>query len=192
MNIIKPGFLAAGTVGIAIGLILASAFSLGNTNSRSVTYPIQSYSAYKVLVDKTPILLDAELAGVTKGVMERSMFAHINRDADGAIAELGDNYSWMRVFEGGATAAVSGRELAGAITKNLYSGDIEQQNYLGSNSRPLAIVGNLGIQLEMENYRREDGSIAITNIVSILEVRDGKIWRLWAFQPTDAQTPDSK
>jgi len=147
-------------------------------------YPIQSLDQYNALLDKVPVLTDTSQAQVTKGVMKRSMLAHHNRDTDAAVAELAEDYAWMRVFEGGAVAAVSGREVAREITNNVYGGDY-LHDYLGSDSQPIAIVGNLGIQLETENFENEDGSLRVSTSVSIYEIKDGKLWRLWAFIPSE-------
>ena len=150
-----------------------------------LTYPIQSFEDYKALLDKAPSLLDSPIAATTKGVMERSMRAHHAMDTDAAVAELSEDYAWMHVFQGTATTAVSGREIAREITYNVYEGSDYLHDYLGSDSRPIAIVGNLGIQLEIENFKNEDGSLRASKSVSIYEIKDGKLWRIWAFVPAE-------
>ena len=133
---------------------------------------------------EVPVLLDSELAQITRGVMDRSMTAHDNRDTDAAIAELAEGYAWMHVFEEGYQEVVSGLETVEKVTRDLYEGDA-LKDYLGANSQPIAIVGNLGVQLDLDIFENEDGSQNVTKTLSIYEVRDGKLLRMWAFFPTD-------
>lgn len=177
--------ISAPRVAVALTVMASIAACSESPSQPELTYPIQSFEEYKALLDKVPSLLDSPLAETTKGVMERSMRAHQNMDTDAAVAELSEDYAWMRVFEGSATAAVSGREVAREITYNVYEGSDYLHDYLGSDSRPIAIVGNLGIQLEIENFKNEDGSLRVSKSVSIYEIKDGKLWRLWAFVPAE-------
>jgi hypothetical protein len=68
------------------------------------------------------------------------------------------------------------------MTKNLYESDFFDQ-YLGLESIPLAVIGNLGVQYEVERFLQDDGSTHIMKTLAIYEIKDGKLWRLWAFPP---------
>ncbi len=74
----------------------------------------------------------------------------------------------------------SGREVTYQMTKNLYESDFFDQ-YLGLESTPLGIIGNLGIQYEVEQFLREDGSKHVMKTLAIYEIKGDKLWRLWAF-----------
>ena len=176
-----PSLVHAVTATLLAVSVAACSEDLGQA---PLEYPIQSFDEYKALLDDLPLLIDPRQARTTKGVMERTMLAHHNMDTDAAIAELDENYAWMRVFQGSAAAAVSGREVAREVTNNVYGGDY-LHDYLGSDAQPIAIIGNLGVQLETENFKNEDGSLRTSTSVSIYEIKDGKLWRLWAFTPTE-------
>ena len=153
-------------------------------NSFAWSYDLdQSFEDYKKLLDQTPLLLDSELGEATKGVMERSLIAHNARDTDASIAELGEDYAWIRVSEKGAKEFAKGREIARELTRNLYEGGA-MDNYLGVDAQPLAIVGNIGIQLEIEGFQNEDGSTRMMNTLSIYEIKDGKITAADFITPT--------
>lgn len=167
--------------------VVVSAAAMLAINSFAWSYnQTQTLDDYKKLLDETPALLNAELGEITKGVLERSLIAHNNRDTDASIAELGEGYSWIRVNEEGPRTMASGLEITRELTRNLYEGGA-MDNYLGVDAQPLAVIGNIGIQLEVEGFQNEDGSTRIMNTLAIYEIKDGKLWRLWAFTPTVAE-----
>jgi hypothetical protein len=179
MNTRRPYGFSGGVMVAAVVLLVAS-------NLASSSNIAQSYDEYAALLDKVPTLLDPGQAEETKAIMRRTMLAHHRRDTDAAIAELGEDYSWNRIVEAGAVTLTKGRETAEAVTRNLYEkSDYLEKYYLGSESTPLAVVGNLGVQLEIENYKNEDGSTRVTKSLVIYEMKHGKLWRLWGFVPIE-------
>ena len=149
---------------------------------------LQSYDEYKELLDEAPVFLDTQLAEAVKGVIDRSYVAHDKRDTDASLAELGEGYSWIKVSAEGPREMAKGLEITRELTRNLYESDFFD-NYLGVDARPIAVIGNIGIQLEIEKFQNEDGSVKVMNTLAIYEIRDGKLWRLWAFAPTTSETP---
>lgn len=147
---------------------------------------LQSYDEYKELLDQAPVFLDTQLAEAVKGVIERSYVAHDRRDTDASLAELGEDYSWIKVSAEGPKEMAKGLEITRELTRNLYESDFFD-NYLGVDARPIAVIGNIGIQLEIEKFRDEDGSLKVMNTLAIYEIRGGKLWRLWAFAPETSE-----
>jgi hypothetical protein len=175
-----------GRYGFASGAMTSAVLLLAGSHLAVSSNAAQSYEQYAALLDKVPMYLDRDQAEQTKAIMRRTMLAHHERDTDAAIAELGEDYSWNRIVESGAVTLAKGRETAEAVTRGLYeSGDYLEKYYLGADSTPLAVVGNLGVQLEIENYRNEDGSTRVTRSLVIYEMKDGKLWRLWGFVPVE-------
>jgi hypothetical protein len=165
-------FLAGALAALSISGLLAS--TDGN--------PAQSFEEYQKLLAATPVLLDEGQADDTKGVITRSLVAFLARDAEGSVAELSEDYSWNKITPDGAVKMVTGTEPTLEITKNLYESDFFE-SYLGVHSTPLGIIGNLGAQYEVEEWINDDGSKRVLRTLAIYEIKDGKLWRLWAFQP---------
>jgi hypothetical protein len=176
------------TYGFACGAATTAVFLLMASHLAKSSNAVQSYDEYAALLDRVPTHLDAHQAATTKAIMRRTMLAHHNRDTDAAIAELGEDYSWNRIVATGAVTLAKGRDTAEAVTRRLYEGsDYLEKHYLGSESTPLAVVGNLGVQLEIENYRNDDDSTRTTQSLVIYETKNGKLWRLWGFVPIEEQ-----
>lgn len=147
---------------------------------------LQSIDEYTALLNAAPLLMDGQDAAATKELMRRMMTAHHRRDVEGEIAELAeDGYAWIKVSEIGYQELASGRDVAAAANRNFYASD-HAKNYLGATAQPIAIVGNFGVQLEHENFREPDGQVKTTSAMTVYEVRQGKLQRLWAFTPTSA------
>lgn len=146
---------------------------------------VQSLKDYTQLLDKTPLLFAPEEAAVTKALMARMMAAHHRQGSEAEIAELADSYAWVAVSEAGYQERASGKDIVAQMTRNLYASDY-MKDYMGAKAQPIAIVGNIGVQLEHENFRDKTGNIKTTTALNIYEVRQGKLLRLWAFMPTAA------
>lgn len=144
--------------------------------------PGQSDAEFKALLDAMPVLLDEGHAQATKGVIERSFLAHMARDTDASMAELSSDYSWNKIGAAGAVRMSAGLEKTYELAREMYEGDFFD-NYLGLNATPVAVIGNLGIQYEVEQFLNEDDSIFTLRTLAIYEIQDGKLWRLWSFSP---------
>jgi hypothetical protein len=169
----QAGLVLLGTI-LALGTI-----TLFSDDLRSQG---QSYDDYEKLLKSVPVLLDDGQAQTTKDVMARSLLAFLERDTDASIAELSDDYSWNKISAKGAVTRASGLEVTYERTKSLYESDFFD-NYLGLDSVPIAVIGNLGVQYEVEQFLKEDGSKEILKTLAIYEIKNGKLWRLWAFPP---------
>ena len=146
--------------------------------------PGQSYAAYKAMLDEMPVLLDKGDAEATRGVIERSFLAHMARDTDASIAELSPtDYSWNKIGAEGAVKMAAGLDKTYELAKEMYEGSFFD-NYLGLELTPIAIIDNLGIQYEVEQFRNEDGSVYVLRNLVIYEIKDDKLWRLWSFTPS--------
>ena len=176
---------------LVVAAAIGAAIALSASSAVRSAYQAQSIDEFERLLDQVPVLLDPNAAQATRGVMKRSMVAHANRDANAAIAELGEGYAWIAVSEDGYQEMVSGRETAAEATRNLYQGD-GLKNYLGATSTPIAIAGNFGIQVDYDNFQKADGSIEVKKTLSVFEVRGGKLLHLWSFWPGATELSKSK
>lgn len=148
----------------------------------------QTVQDYQRLVDTAWIAANDERTRITKALLVRTWVAHANRDPQAAVDELAEDYSWYRVSDDGPRNVVSGKSKVLAATKALYDGDA-LDNYLGFRAIPLAVVGNLAVQLEAEAYETADGRKDV-QMLTIYELKDGKHRRLWSFVPeTFADVP---
>lgn len=141
-----------------------------------------SVQDYESRLDQAPVYLSAALSDQTKAFMKRSMRAHLSQNVDALIADLGEEYSFTRIYEEGAVELAESREMAEEMSISLYESDY-MKNYRGVESYPIAIVGNLGIQFDIETFTFEDGSKDVSKILTVYEMKDGKLWRNWAFTP---------
>lgn len=163
--------------GAAVSAVLAVAVSTAMSKNAP-----QSFDQYQTLIDEVPVLLNTDLADSAKSLMKRSMQAHHDQDSAALIADLGDDYSFYSVSADGPAALAESKEIAAEMTVNLYQSDY-MKNYAGVKSTPIAIVGNIGIQLDVEAFEFKDGSREEMTILSLFETEDGKLKRLWAFYP---------
>lgn len=159
-------------------LLIVSAWSSGAN---------QSLDDYAQLLMNAPVFVDAAEADSTRSLMSRMMDAHHRRDGVAEVAELHDDYSYVLVTDEAVTTLAESRDMARQMTENLYQSDY-MKNYQGVVATPIAIVGNIGIQLEVERFAFDDGETTKTTTLSIYETKDGKLLRLWAFRP--ATGPD--
>lgn len=166
-------FIGGAAVSAVLAVVVSTAMSKNDP---------QSFDQYQKLIDDAPVLLNEDLADATRSLMKRSMQAHHAQDAAALIADLGDDYSFYSVSEDGPVALAESKEIAAEMTVNLYQSDY-MKNYAGVKSTPIAMVGNIGIQLDVEAFEFEDGSREEMTILSLFETQDGKLKRLWAFYP---------
>lgn len=173
------------------GAIIASIVATIATTSALTQNTAQTFEEYARRVELAPVLLDGGLALEAKGVMTRMMLAHKQRDGIAEVAELGDNYSFTQIHEEGPVVLAEGREIAEEMSVNLYESEY-MKSYRGVVAHPIAVVGNIGIVLDIETYEFADGTNEVNKILSIYETRDGKLWRNWAFYPITRDESVSK
>ena len=164
------------------GVVVSTIVALTLTSGAWTKNEPQSLEEYERRIEHAPVLLDKDLAEATKAYMKGSMRAHHDQDVAALVAGLGEPYSFTRIYEEGPVELASSREMAEAASVSLYESDY-MKNYRGVEAHPIAIVGNLGIQLEIESFEFEDGSTDVSTILTIYETKDGKLWRNWAFSP---------
>jgi hypothetical protein len=164
------------------GIVVSASVALALTTGAWTQNEPQSLEEYERRIEQAPVLLDRDLAEATKSYMKGSMRAHHEQDVAALIAGLGEPYSFTRIYEEGPVELASSREMAEAASVSLYESDY-MKHYQGVEAHPIAIVGNLGIQLEIETFEFEDGSKDVSTILSVYEMKDGKLWRNWAFSP---------
>ena len=141
----------------------------------------QTAQEYQRLVDAAWTAQDDATTRITKAMLVRTWLAHANRDAEAAVDQLADDYAWYRISDEGPRNVVSGKEKVMAATTALYaSGALD--DYLGFRAIPLAVVGNLAVQLEAEAYASADGRKDV-QMLTIYEMKEGKHRRLWSFIP---------
>lgn len=164
------------------GVVVSASVALALTSGALTKNEPQSLEEYERRIEQAPVLLDKDLAEATKAYMKGSMRAHHDQDVAALVAGLGDPYSFTRIYEEGPVELASSREMAEAASVSLYESDY-MKNYKGVEAHPIAIIGNLGIQLEIESFEFEDGSTDVSTILTVYEMKDGKLWRNWAFTP---------
>ena len=162
------------------GMILSAALML--SSSVWTKNEPQSFEEFERLLEAAPVMLDTPLADETRALMKRSMLAHHQQDTAALVADLHEDYTFYSVSEDGPVALAEGRDIAEEMTANLYQSDY-MKNYMGVKSQPIAIVGNIGIQLDVEGFAFEDGTTEMHTILTVLELKDGKILHNWAFNP---------
>lgn len=164
------------------GVVVSASVALALTSGAWTQNDPQSLEEYERRIEQAPVLLNKDLADATKAYMKGSMRAHHEQDVEALIAGLGEPYSFTRIYKEGPVELASSRKMAKAASVSLYESDY-MKNYRGVEAHPIAIVGNLGIQLEIESFEFEDGSKDVSTILSVYEMKDGKLWRNWAFSP---------
>ena len=162
------------------GMILSAALML--SSSVWTKNEPQSFEEFERLVEAAPVMLDTALVDETRALMKRSMLAHHQQDTAALVADLHEDYTFYSVSEDGPMALAESRDIAEEMTANLYQSDY-MKNYMGVKSQPIAIVGNIGIQLDVEGFAFDDGTTEMHTILTLLELKDGKILRNWAFNP---------
>ena len=181
-NLKAAGLLACG---VLLGWAAQTSFSQSGVAQQDEW---QTAQRYQQLVDAAWIAQNDQTTQITKAMLVRTWLAHASQDPQAAVAELADDYAWYRISDEGPRNVVSGKEKVLAATTALYAGDA-LDGYLGFRAIPLAVVGNLAVQLEAEAYQLAEGRKDV-QMLTIYEMKDGKHRRLWSFVPeTFADVP---
>ncbi len=115
------------------------------------------------------------------GVIEESEEFFNNRDVEGAILSLDDDFVMYEVTEVGAEERVRGVEqVRQAVGASFGTG-----KWLGANVYKWGLTDNTLVQIEEDFFSNDDGSRYSIKTLVVFEHRDGKRWREWRFKPKD-------
>jgi hypothetical protein len=104
-----------------------------------------------------------------------------NRDIEGAILSLDDDFTMYEVTEAGVEERVRGIERV----REALGGTFDAGTWLGANVYKWGLTDNTLVQIEEDFFSTEDGGRRSIKTLVVFEHRDGKRWREWRFKPKD-------
>ena len=114
-------------------------------------------------------------------VIETSEEFFNDRNIEGAIISLDDDFTMYEVTEEGAELRVRGIEqVRKAVGMSFGTG-----KWLGANVYKWGLTDNTLVQIEEDFFTTEDGGKRAVKTLVVFEHRDGKRWREWRFKPVD-------
>lgn len=113
-------------------------------------------------------------------IIQASEAAFMQRDVEGAIANLDSDYILYDIKDDGAVQRVRGIDAVRAALGMMFASDV----WLESDVTRLALVDNMLVQIEHDTFKTADGTKSVSTLV-VFEHRDGKRWREWRFVPAD-------
>ena len=114
-------------------------------------------------------------------VIARSEEHFENRNIEGAILSLADDFVMYEVTDEGAEERVRSIEQV----RRAVGGVFGAGTWLGANVYKWGLTGNTLVQIEEDFFRTEDGGTRSIKTLVVFEHRDGKRWREWRFKPQD-------
>ncbi len=113
-------------------------------------------------------------------IIQASEAAFMQRDVEGAIANLDPDYVLIDIKDEGAVERVRGIESVRAALGMMFESDV----WIDSEVTRLALVDNMLVQIEHDTFKTDAGPKTVSTLV-VFEHRDGKRWREWRFIPAD-------
>lgn len=104
-----------------------------------------------------------------------------NRDVEGAILSLDDDFTMYEITEEGAEERVRGIEQV----RQAVGGTFSSGKWLGANVYKWGLTDNTLVQIEEDFFRTDDGGTRSIKTLVVFEHRNGKRWREWRFKPKD-------
>lgn len=114
-------------------------------------------------------------------VIARSEEYFENRNVEGAILSLDDDFTMYEVTEEGAEVRVRGIEQV----RQAVGGVFGAGTWLGANVYKWGLTDNTLVQIEEDYFRTENGGTRSIKTLVVFEHRNGKRWREWRFKPAD-------
>ena len=114
-------------------------------------------------------------------IISRSEENFEERNVEGAILSLDDDFTMYEITEEGAEERVRGIEQV----REALSGVFGSGTWRGANVYKWGLTDNTLVQIEEDFYRTEDGGTRAVKSLVVVEYRDGKRWREWRFKPQD-------
>ena len=147
--------------GLCVLLLFATGWAFGSTD-QDAEFFAQSGSRYAEII-------------------QRSERAFMQRDTEGAIQDMAEDYVLYDIKDDGPVERLRGKETVRKILPMILTSD----KWLGSDVDRLALLDNTLVQVEHDRYKEEDGSERVVSTLVVFEHRDGKRWREWRFIPAD-------
>ncbi len=114
-------------------------------------------------------------------VIARSEEFFENRNIEGAILSLDEDFTMYEVTDEGVEERVRGIEQV----RQAVGGVFGAGTWLGANVYKWGLTDNTLVQIEEDFFRTEDGGTRSIKTLVVFEHRDGKRWREWRFKPAD-------
>ncbi|NKB45425.1 MAG: hypothetical protein GKS03_14230 [Alphaproteobacteria bacterium] len=112
-------------------------------------------------------------------VIEESEEFFMDRNIEGAILSLDDDFTMYEVTGEGAEERVRGIDaVRKAVGMSFGTG-----KWLGANVYKWGLTDNTLVQIEEDFFTTEDGGQHSVKTLVVFEHRDGKRWREWRFKP---------
>ncbi len=115
------------------------------------------------------------------GIIDQSEEFFGNRDVEGAILSLDDDFTMYEITEEGAEERVRGIEQV----RRAVGGTFSSGKWLGANVYKWGLTDNTLVQIEEDFFRTDDGGTRSIKTLVVFEHRNGKRWREWRFKPKD-------
>ena len=114
-------------------------------------------------------------------VIARSEEYFENRNIEGAILSLDDDFTMYEMTEEGAEIRVRGIEQV----RQAVGGVFGAGKWIGANVYKWGLTGNTLVQIEEDYFTTDDGGRRAVKTLVVFEHRNGKRWREWRFKPQD-------
>jgi len=113
-------------------------------------------------------------------IIQASEAAFMQREVEGSIENLDEDYVLFDIRDEGAVERVRGIEAVRAALGMMFESDV----WIDSEVTRLSLVDNTLVQIEHDTFKTDDGQKTVSTLV-VFEHRNGKRWREWRFIPAD-------
>lgn len=114
-------------------------------------------------------------------IIEESEEFFNDRNIEGAIESLDDEFTMYEITADGAETRVEGIEQV----RQAVGMSFGTSKWLGANVYKWGLTDNTLVQIEEDFFETEDGGKRSVKTLVVFEHRDGKRWREWRFKPQD-------
>ena len=113
-------------------------------------------------------------------IIQSSEKAFMEREVEGSIENLDEEYQLIDIKEEGAVERLRGVEVVRKALGMMFQSDV----WIESEVTRLALVDNTLVQIEHDTFKTDNGPKTVSTLV-VFEHRNGKRWREWRFIPAD-------
>ena len=114
-------------------------------------------------------------------IIQESQDAFMNKDVEGSIADLDEDFRYFEIGEEGPKETIRGRDNVRQALTMMFSTD----RWLGAEVERWGLMDNIMVQVEKDTFRTDDGGTVTVPTLVVFEHRNGKRWREWRFRPED-------
>ena len=116
-----------------------------------------------------------------EAIIQKSQDAFMNKDVEGAIADLDEDFRYFEISEEGPKEAIRGKENVREALTMMFATD----RWLGAEVDRWGLIDNIMVQVEKDTYKTENGGTITVPTLVVFEHRNGKRWREWRFRPEE-------